>query len=92
LRYVKATTIRRRATSLTRGNWLADQNFLAKSAVLNLVDMCLARLGPGDQKQSNFVPAEITLLRDIANKVPLATARTEILKAVAVLRDKHDSG
>lgn len=33
--------------------------------------------------------AEITVLRHVAEKVPVAAARTEILKAVAVLGDKR---
>jgi hypothetical protein len=32
--------------------------------------------------------AEITVLRHVADQVPVADARTEILKAVAVLRDR----
>jgi hypothetical protein len=32
--------------------------------------------------------AEITVLRQVAEKVPIADARMEILKAVAVLRDR----
>jgi hypothetical protein len=32
--------------------------------------------------------AEITVLRQVAEKVPITDARTEILKAIAALRDR----
>ena len=44
-------------------------------------------LSPGDHYAGNAA-AEITVLRDVASKVPVADARTEILKAIAVLRDR----
>ena len=43
------------------------------------------RLSPGDHFVGNAA-AEITVLRQVADKVPMADARTEILKAIAVLR------
>jgi hypothetical protein len=54
--------------------------------IREVLSLSIRRLSPGD----NFVgkaAAEITVLRQAADKVPLAAARTEILKAVAVLRD-----
>ena len=52
-----------------------------------VLELAVRRLSAGD----NYVghaPAEITVLRQVAEKVPVAGARTEILKAVAVLRDR----
>jgi hypothetical protein len=42
------------------------------------------RLSPGDHFVGNAA-AEITVLRQVADKVPMADARIEILKAIAVL-------
>jgi hypothetical protein len=52
--------------------------------VLGLV---VRRLSPGDHFVGDAA-AEITVLRDLADKVLVSHARTEILKAVAVLRDR----
>lgn len=56
-------------------------------ATCEVLRLAIRRLSPGD----NFVggaAAEITVLRQTAEKVPVADARTEILKAIAVLRDR----
>ena len=53
----------------------------------HVLHLAVRRLSPGD----NFVgdaAAEITVLRQLADKLPIAEARTEVLKAVAVLRDR----
>jgi hypothetical protein len=47
----------------------------------------------GDVKQIGFrVAATVTVLRAAAAKVPIADARTEVLKAAAVLRDRFVTG
>lgn len=53
----------------------------------NLLQLAIQRLSPGDHFVGDAA-AEITVLRDMANKVQVAAGQTEILKAVAVLRDK----
>jgi predicted component of type VI protein secretion system len=56
-------------------------------ATVEVLRLAIRRLSPGD----NFVgdaAAEIAVLRNAADKMPVADARTEILKAVAVLRDR----
>jgi hypothetical protein len=45
------------------------------------------RLSPGDYFVGDAA-AEITVLRGVAGKVLVSDARTEILKVVAVLRDR----
>ena len=57
---------------------------MAARDVFQLVVRCLSR---GDHFIGDAA-AEITVLRRVADKVPMADARTEILKAVAVLRDR----
>jgi len=63
---------------------LFERDAFGKTATLReTLQMVAARLSPGD------AAAEITVLRQVVEKVPMAPgARTEILKAVAVLRDK----
>ena len=56
-------------------------------AVRAVLEQAVRRLSAGDHFVGDAA-AEITVLRDIADKVPLIAARTEILKAVAVLRDR----
>jgi hypothetical protein len=56
---------------------------VALRAVLKLA---ARRLSP-DHHYVGDAAAEITVLRQVAEKVPIAEVRTEILKAVAVLRD-----
>jgi hypothetical protein len=47
------------------------QSFSGKASVFKLVDLAIARLGPGDRKRDEIdAAAEVTVLRDIANKVP----------------------
>ena len=47
----------------------------------------MRRLSPGDHFVGDAA-AEITVLRDLADKVLVSHARTELLKAVSVLRDR----
>lgn len=68
---------------------LLERDAAAQSRGLReILGLAIRRLSPGD----NFVgdaAAEITVLRQVAEKVTIADARTEILKAVAVLRDRN---
>jgi len=68
---------------------LLEREAFAKTVkVREVLQLAARRLSPGD----HFVAAaEITVLRAAADRVPAADARTEILKAVAVLRDKAAS-
>ena len=65
---------------------LEREAFGRTTTMPNVLELAVQRLSPGDHCVGDAA-AEITVLRDIANKVPVAVARTEILKAVAVLRD-----
>ena len=59
-------------------------------ATREVLQLAIRRLSPGD----HFVgatAAEITVLRHAADQAPIAAARTEILKAVAVLRDQRSA-
>jgi limonene-1,2-epoxide hydrolase len=76
------------ARYLSHANELLARDAAAQTRGLrDLLALAIRRLSPGD----NFVgdaAAEITVLRQAAQRVPIADARTEILKAVAVLRDR----
>jgi hypothetical protein len=66
---------------------LERQAFGKTAALREVLQLAARRLSPGD----NFVgdaTAEITVLRHVAEKVPIADACMEILKAIAVLRDR----
>jgi hypothetical protein len=52
-----------------------------------VLQLAVRRLSPGDHFVGNAA-AEITVLRQVADKVSVADARIAILKAVAVLRDR----
>lgn len=54
-------------------------------ATLDVLRLAIRRLSPGDHFVGDAA-AEITVLRHAAEQMPVADARTEILKAVAVLR------
>ena len=54
--------------------------------IREVLRLAMRRLSPGDFYAGDAA-AEITLLRDIASKV-VGEARTDILKAVAVLHDR----
>jgi hypothetical protein len=56
-------------------------------AIREVLDLAIRRLSAGDFYVGDDAAAEITVLREIAVKVD-GKARTDILKAVAVLRDK----
>ena len=67
---------------------LLEREAFGEPALLRKTLLVAARrLSQGDHLIGNAA-AEITVLRKIAEKVPVAAARTEILKAVAVLQDK----
>jgi hypothetical protein len=55
-------------------------------AIRNVLDRAIRRLSPGDFYVGEAA-AEITVLRDIANKVAGETP-TDVLKALAILTDK----
>jgi hypothetical protein len=56
-------------------------------ATLEVLRLAIRRLSPGDHFVGDAA-AEITVLRHAADQMPIADARTEILKAVAILRDR----
>jgi predicted component of type VI protein secretion system len=56
-------------------------------ATVEVLRLAIRGLSPGDHFVG-YAAAEITVLRHVAEQVPIADARTEILKAVAVLRDR----
>jgi hypothetical protein len=67
---------------------LLEREAFGEPALLRKTLLVAARrLSQGDHLIGNAA-AEITVLCKIAEKVPVAAARTEILKAVALLRDK----
>jgi hypothetical protein len=67
---------------------LLERQAFGKSVTLReVLQMAVRRLSPGDHYVGEAA-AEITVLRQAADKVPIADARTEILKAIAVQRDR----
>ena len=54
--------------------------------IREVLRLAMRRLSPGDFYAGDAT-AEITLLRDIANKI-IGEARTDVLKAVAILTDR----
>jgi hypothetical protein len=58
-------------------------------ATYDVLQLAIRGLSPGDHFVGEAA-AEITVLRQAAEAIPVADARTEILKAVAVLRDRSD--
>jgi hypothetical protein len=54
--------------------------------IREVLRLAMRRLSPGDFYAGDAA-AEITLLRDIANKI-IGEARTDVLKAVAILTDR----
>ena len=66
---------------------LEREAFGKTAAIRKVLELAVRRLGPGDNYVGD-VAAEITVLRLAAEKSPVADARTEILKAIAVLRDR----
>jgi hypothetical protein len=68
---------------------LLEREAFGKTKTLHeMLELPARRLSPGDNCVGDAA-AEITVLRQVAAKAPVAAARTEILKAVAVLRDKN---
>ena len=68
-------------------NLLERQAFGKTAGLRDVLQMAVRRLSPGDHYVGDAA-AEITVLRQVAEKVPVADARAEILKAVAVLRGR----
>ena len=67
---------------------LMDSNAPGKMrSTCEVLRLAIRRLSPGDHFVGDAA-AEITALRHAADQMPVADARTEILKAVAVLRDR----
>jgi hypothetical protein len=58
-----------------------------RRALREVLGLAVRRLSPGDHFVGD-APAEITVLRQAAERVTIADARTEILKAIAILRDR----
>jgi hypothetical protein len=56
-------------------------------ATCEVLRLAIRRLSPSDHFVGDAA-AEITVLRHAAKQMPIADARTEILKAVAVLRER----
>jgi hypothetical protein len=56
-------------------------------ATVEVLRLAIRTLSRGDHFVGDAA-AEITVLRHAADQMPVADARTEILKAVAVLRDR----
>lgn len=65
---------------------LERQAFGKTVALREVLQMAARRLSPGDHYAGNAA-AEITVLRQVAERAPVADAHAEILKAIAVLRD-----
>lgn len=63
------------------------QTFGQTMVARDVLQLAVRRLSPGDHFVGDAA-AEITVLRQVVDKVPMADARTEILKAVAVLGDR----
>jgi hypothetical protein len=66
---------------------LERQAFGKTTTLREVLQMVMRRLSPGDHYVGDAA-AEITVLRQAAEKAPIADARVEILKAIAVLRDR----
>jgi hypothetical protein len=66
---------------------LERQAFGRTVTLRDVLQMTARRLSAGDHYVGDAA-AEVTVLRQVAEKVPIADARTEILKAIAVLRDR----
>lgn len=66
---------------------LERQPFGKTVALREVLELAARRLSPGDHYIGDAA-AEITVLRMVAERAPIADARTEILKAIAVLRDR----
>lgn len=68
---------------------LLERDAKAQTRILreNILELAIRRLSPGDHFVGDAA-AEITVLRQAAESAPIAEARLDILKAVAVLRDR----
>jgi hypothetical protein len=84
------------ARYLQRANELMERDAAAQTQILRrTLDQVIRTLYSDDHyvgEQEHIgvlVAATVTVLEAAAAKVPVADARTEVLKAVAVLRDRH---
>jgi hypothetical protein len=76
------------ARYLQHATELLERDARGQTRVLReVLELAIRRLLPGDCFVGDAAP-EITVLRQAAERVPLAEARAEVLKAVAVLRDR----
>lgn len=76
------------ARYLSYARKLLERQAFSKTVVLReVLQLAVRRLSPGDHYVGDAA-AEITALRQVAEKVPIAEARTEILKAIGVLRGR----
>jgi hypothetical protein len=67
---------------------LLERHAFGRTVTLReVLEMAARRLSAGDHYVGDAA-AEITVLCQVAEKVPLTDARTEIQKAIAVLRDR----
>jgi limonene-1,2-epoxide hydrolase len=66
---------------------LEVEAFGKAAALREVLQLAARRLSPGDHYVGDAA-AEITVLRHAAEKVSIAAARMDIMKAIAVLRDR----
>jgi hypothetical protein len=67
---------------------LKRQAFGKTTTLRQVLQFAARRLSPGDHFVGDAA-AEVTVLRQLAEKAPIADARTEILKAIAMLGNKR---
>jgi hypothetical protein len=85
---IPRTDLDQAARHLKCARELIEREAFNKTLTLReMLQTIVRHLSAGDDYVGDAA-AEITVLRQIAERVPVAAARTEILKAVAVLRDK----
>ena len=76
------------ARYLERAREILERTPASKARTIrDALSLAVARLSKGDQLIDN-VPAEVTSLTDVSNQITEPEARTEIRKAIAVLRDR----
>jgi hypothetical protein len=67
---------------------LLERQAFGKTVTLReVLELAARRLGPGDHCVGDAA-SEITVLRMVAERVPIADARTEVVKAIVVLRNR----
>ena len=84
---VQRADLDRAARYLRRACDLLQRRAFHKTAILRKsLHVAMRRLGAGDYYLESA--SEVTLLCQVAEKVTVPAARTEILKAVAVIRER----